>query len=294
MSTPIIIEGKQVGKFRASFLLFKETFRFLLADKEMMWVPIITGIIQMFFIGTFVVLFDLGTVFSETEVITGAQYGYVLVLYIICAFTIAYAQATIAHIVYTRIHGGDATLGEGIKVAGAHASALFVWACITSTIGLLLRMVAERSQLLARIFIALLGAMWSVLTYFVVPAIIIDKKSPFAAIRHSGSVFKRTWGETLVTNISFGFVFLVAIFALVFVLIGFIFLAGGSPLSMFIGIGVFLVSIFGLVLLSSVLDSVLRTLLYVYASEQVIPQNFSKELLEGMLVRKNKVEAEVH
>ena len=293
MSVPIVIGGKKIGRMRASFLLFKETFRFFWADKEMIWVPVITGFFQLFIIGACGVALVLSGFSVDEEVeqtLTGVQYVYILLMYIMCAFTIAYSQATITHIVYTRVHGGDATLWQGLKIAGSHVGALFIWASITSTVGILLRMVAERSQLLVRILIALLGAMWSVLTYFVVPAIVIDGMSPVTAIGHSGNVFKRTWGETFITNISLGFAFIIPIFVLIFVLIGFHVLVGIGPISFLISLGVFSFSIIVIILLSSVLDSVLRTLLYVYASEQVVPHNFNRELLESILARKTVVE----
>ena len=161
-----------------------------------------------------------------------------------------------------------------------------MWACITSTVGILLRSIAERSQLLAKVVVAIVGTMWSVLTYFVVPAIVIDKKSAFGAISHSGNVFKRTWGETLIANISLGLVFVAFFFVIIFALIGVIFFAKVSPGAILIAGGVLIVAVILASLLSAVLESVLRTLLYVYASENIVPQNFNRELLESMLGRR--------
>lgn len=290
MSTPLVLGGKRVGRFRASFLLFKETFRFFWTDKEMLGVPIVALIMQLFFLGVLAICILASGLFvdvgSENVPLAPKEYVAIFAMYVISAFTIAYSQAAITHIVYTRVHGGDATLWGGLRTAGKHTGSLLVWACIASTVGLLIRIIAERSQLLVKICVALLGAMWSVLTYFVVPAIIIDQKSPFAAIGHSGTIFKRTWGETLVSNISFGFVFL-AFYVVLFVsLIGALYATGGSE-GTFIVCAVILVGVILVTcLLSAVLNSVLRTLLYVYASEQIIPTNFNRELLESMLARK--------
>lgn len=292
MSQPIIIGGQRIGRFKASRLLFHEAFRFLWSDKEMLWIPLIALALQLFLIGLFVVvvcipagLFARGA--ESTQTLTGFEYLLLFVLYVIGAFTLALAQASIAHIVYTRVRGGDATLGEGIKVALSHAGSLFVWSCITSTVGIVLRAIAERSQLLMKIVVAIIGVAWSVLTYFVVPAIVIDKKSPVDAIKHSGSVFKRTWGETLVTNVSLGLAFLGFYVVLIIVLVGLIVVSDGNTGIVVVGGIIFVVSLLITILLSSVLDSVLRTILYVYANEQVVPENFNRELLESMLVRKS-------
>ena len=253
--------------------------------------PILGLFAQLFLIGlAFLIIFAPGG-FNMSERMDAihnspVQYVYIFVLYIISAFTLACSQATIAHIVYVRMHGGDATLGEGIGVAFKHAPTLFLWACITSTVGMVLRIIAERSALLMRIVVALIGAAWSVLTYFVVPAIIIDKKSATDAIHHSGEVFRRTWGETIVASISLSLAFLAFFIVLIVAIVGALVVSGGDPIvSIICGI-VFIVSIVGSIIMSSVLDSVLRTLLYIYASENITPTNFNSELLEKMLVRK--------
>lgn len=290
MSTQITLEGRQVGRFRASILLFKESFRFMWSDKEMLFVPILALLFQLFLIGMSVVfvLIPMG-IFAESQAETTAtafQYGYALIFYVICAFTVAYSQAVITHIVYTRMHEGDATLWDGIKVAGKHTFSIFLWACITSTVGLILRAIAERSQLFVKIFTMIVGAMWSVLTYFTVVAIVVDNKSVFSAIGHSGTVFKRTWGETLVSNISLSLVFMVSYLVFIFVFVGALFFTGWSTEALWVLIPLLVVMVLVSSILSSVLSSVLRTLLYVYASEGVTPANFNKELLEQIHARK--------
>lgn len=290
----LVIEGRRIGRMRASFLLFTETFKFLWSDKEMLWVPILSGLTQLFLIGvlTVTVLIPFGFLgeggnTQGVQHTQGIEYLFIFVLYVISAFTIAYSQAIVTHIVYTRIRGGNATLWSGIATAGKHWMTLFAWACISSTIGIILRVIAERSSILTKIIVLILGSAWSVLTYFVVPAITIDNKSAFSAIGHSGTVFKRTWGETLVTNISFGLVFVLAVLALSVAMVGVVTVTGGGVDILFVCIPIIFLTILICVVLSAVLDSVLRVLLYVYASEQIIPTNFNKELLESILSRKS-------
>lgn len=296
---PIIIQGKQIGRLRASFLLFKESFRFVWADKEMLWVPVLAILFQFFIVGMLVitVLIPAGmlSIVAEAEPVENsvATYAFIFATYLISAFTLAYAQATIAHMVYVRMHNGNPTLWEGLRKAGSHVFALFVWACITSTVGMILRMIAERSQILMRIMVAILGVMWSVLTYFVVPAMVIGNRSAFEAISHSGSVFRKTWGETLVTGISLSLMFAVPIIVLSVILVGGVAITGVDPRGLIVYGGVFIIAIIMMVLLSSVLDSVLRTLLYVYATESALPPNFNQELLSQMLVRKQVSETPV-
>ncbi len=290
---PIVLNGQKVGRLRASFILLKETLRFFWADKEMIWIPIIAAIMQFLLIGLVVlfVIIPSGILMDEGtgQALSVVEYLTVFILYVIGAFTVASTQAAITHIVYTRAHGGNATLGDGLSVAMSHAGPLFIWACITSTVGVILRAIAERSQIMVKILTAIIGAAWSVLTYFVVPAIVIDKKGAIDSIRHSGSTFKRTWGETLVTNITLGLAVTVIFIGLIAVLVGIVVVFNASMVVVLFASIVFVIALVIMVLMSSVLDSVLRTLLYVYANEGTMPQNFNRELLEGMLTRKGGV-----
>ncbi len=288
---PLVLEGRQVGRFRASVLLFKETFRFLALDKEMLLVPVVAFFLEVALFGVLMVIFlltgSLGALGGDGGQLTTENYVGIFCLYVLSAFVISWTQAAIVHIVATRAHGGNATLGEGVAVASRHWSALLLWSVITSTVGIILRAIAERSNLLMRILVMIMGALWSVLTYFVVPAIVIGNHTAVGAIKNSGSVFRRTWGETLITNVSFTLLFVLAFMLLTLGLIG-IGLAVPLTFGVFLVLfSLFCISAFMLALLSSVMSSVLRTLLYMYASEGITPENFNKELLEQIITRKN-------
>lgn len=292
MATPIVIGGKKIGRLRASWLLFKEAWKFLQADKEMMLIPLLTGLINLCLFGLLVTGFVLlGAWEGLTDPdapLRAIDYAFIFGAYLIGAFTLALSQAAMVHTVYTRAHDGDATLGQSLGVAFSHWQSLFVWSAITSTVGLILNAIAERSQLLGKLLAFFLGSAWGVLTYFVVPAIVLDKKSAVEAIPHAAMVFKRTWGESLVSNISLGAFFMVAHLLVLASFVGLI-IVGVSYLNLpLIILACVLVVLWLIVagLAQSALQGVLKTLLYIYASEQTIPANFNRELLEGMLARR--------
>lgn len=300
----VIIGGKPLGKFKASFLLFSESLRFIKADKEILFLPIITAFMSLALLVLLgVLIFIVGfqgdvTLLDKTISNLGESgegesspliYAFLFCVYVISAFTLAFSQAGISHIVYTRAKGGDATLGQGLSVALSHSSSLFLWSLITSTVGLVLRFLAERSKILTRILLSVLGAAWSVLTYFVVPAMVIDKKSAFASIGHSTEVFKRSWGETFISNISISIVFMVGN---IFIVIVGAFLGVAAiayeilPLALAVLVLMIVALIFSSIL-QSALNGVIKTLLYLYASENFVPTNFDAELMSKIMSRKN-------
>jgi len=214
-------------------------------------------------------------------------YAIVFVTYLMSAFVLSYMQGVMTHIVYVRAHNGNATLGDGFKASKDQVGALFIWACITSTVGIILRIISDRSEKLTQIIAAILGVAWSVLTYFVVPSIIIDKKTGFNAVSHSGEVFKRTWGETNVTNIGIGLILFITIIAIALIFGG-ILIMTGSTIVVGLTLGVIFGTAFiGFVITATVLEGVLKTLLYIYAREGVMPTNFDAELLTQILGKKD-------
>lgn len=289
---PIILAGQPVGRFKAGWLLFKETWRFTMLDKEMLWIPVIAAIVNFFFFGILIsalVFYYLTSGGSDIPENSPMWYGFMFYLYAAGAFTLAFSQAAITNSVYTRAHGGDATLGQSLKRAYTHWFSLFIWAVITSTVGLILRLVAERSQLLGKVVASALGMGWSVLTYFVVPAMVIDNHSAFESIGKSGQVFKKTWGETIVSNISYGLVFILINLLVICSLFGltvFFFVAEVPVLGVLAIIAIF-VWVIAASLVASVMEGVIKTILYIYADEGKIPENFNHELVEKMLARKD-------
>ncbi len=256
-------------------------------------VPILSCLLHVLFFGVLVALMLFISLGSATDISEDSPIwlGLLFFTYVVGAFIFAFSQAVISHIVYVRAHGGNATLGEGFLRALSHSLSLFVWSLITSTVGIVLHLLSERSQLLGKIVALLLGAAWGILTYFVVPAMVIGNKSAFAAIPQSGRVFKTTWGETVVSNISYTLIFVLLFVALFLSGVGLVVAAlslSMSSLAVFI-IFVWLLAFVFLSLVSSIFGGILKTLLYMYAAEGVVPENFNRELVEKMLARKTAI-----
>jgi hypothetical protein len=282
MSTtaPLSLNGQPVGRIKAGWLLFKETWRFMMLDKELLLVPIFSLIFHVLLFGVLVSLALLIMLGSATEIPEDSPIWLGLIL--------AFSQAVISHIVYVRAHGGNASLLQGFTLAWSHAISLFVWSLITSTVGIILHVISERSQLLGKILAMVLGAAWGILTYFVVPAMVMSNMSAFAAIPQSGRVFKATWGETVVSNISYSLIFLLLFVVLMLSGVGLVVASlslSMSSLAVVIVI-VWVIAALFLTLVSSIFGGILKTLLYMYAVEGTVPANFNRELVEKMLARK--------
>ena len=128
------------------------------------------------------------------------------------------------------------------------------------------------------------------------PIILIEKKNPVDSIFASAKLFKKTWGETLISNVTLGLVFMLAHLVVLASFVGL--LIYGAMVQNAV---VLIIAIIGVIvwlilatLVDAALQSILKTLLYIYAAEDVVPNNFNRELLESMLVRKTVAPAPIN
>lgn len=289
----VMVGEQKLSRWRASWLLVKESWRFLRADSELLLVPVIATIMMVLLFGILMVtLLVTGMIDALQNDSALAVQGTIFIFgsYLITAFVVALSRAMVVHTVAKRAANADATLGQSFKVALRHASTLFLWAVISATVGILLRTITERFDRLGRFITAFLGAAWGVLTYFVVPAIVLDNKPALKAVTYSGEVFKKTWGESLITNISLGLVFFVLHLVAAILFLGtFMISAKVAMPVIFILAGVlYVIFLFGAIAVQQVLESIVVTLLYVYATTDAPPANFNPELLAAIVARTGK------
>ena len=76
---------------------------------------------------------------------------------------------------------------------------------LAPTVGILLKMVESLHEKIGAIISGLLGTAWTVITYFVVPVLVVERVGPFAAIGRSLAILRKTWGEAVVGHFGIGF-----------------------------------------------------------------------------------------
>ena len=75
---------------------------------------------------------------------------------------------------------------------------------MSATVSLILQAIEERVGVVGRIVVSLLGLAWTLVTFLVLPIIVIEGIGVGDAIRRSKDLFKRTWGENVAAQIGFG------------------------------------------------------------------------------------------
>src|SRR5438093_2406141 len=181
------------------------------------------------------------TIFFFTAIPTN-PFGYWLfyvglaIVYYVTFFVSIYFNAAVMGTAMIRLNGGDPTISDGLKVANQNLKRIAGWALVSATVGLVLRAIAERFGVIGRIVAGFAGVAWGSATYLVVPVLIFEKIGPWAAVKRSGSLLRKTWGEAAGGYLSLGgIIVLLALPALLVPLLGF---ALGGVVGLAIGLGI--------------------------------------------------------
>jgi hypothetical protein len=258
-----------MNRFSRSWMLIKASFSVLAADKELLVFPIVSAIACLIVSMTFAVpLFLSGGFSSSAQNQFPAIYYLVLLLfYIVQYFVVFFANTALVGAATIRLKGGDPTVSDGFRIAFSHFSAIFGYAVIAATVGMILRLVSERSRGLGRIVISLLGFTWNIATFLVVPILAVEDVGPIQAIQRSTALLKKTWGEQIIGNFGVGLVFGLITLGLILVSIPFFYLLISAEMIWgVIALAVGLILLFILIgLVQSALNGIFTAAIYQYA-----------------------------
>ena len=120
-------------------------------------------------------------------------------------------NAALGSAAHERLCGGDPTIGSAIRGAASRAGKILPWAIVSATVSIILRAIENRVGFVGRIVAAFAGMAWTVVTFLVLPIIVIEDMSVKDAIKKSGNLFKHNWGENLAAQFGFGLIGFIAI-----------------------------------------------------------------------------------
>jgi hypothetical protein len=174
-----------------------------------------------------------------------------------------------------RLEGGSPTLGSAISKASTRVAPVLGWAALNSTVGVVLNAIRDKAGFIGDIVVGMIGAAWGVVTWLVLPIIIVEGIGPIAAVKRSAVLLKSTWGENLFAQMGLGLVgFLVMLPGiLVFGAVSFAIPLAGIPLL------IIWIAVIGSIM--SALGAIYRTALYRFAVGLPSGAAFSNEELVG-------------
>jgi len=268
---------------RRSYAIFMESLRVLAKDKEILIFPLLSGIVTIIAFITMVFAGVTSGVFQHFERRDPLTYAVLFVWYFVSWFIVLFFNVAVIHCASIRLRGGDPTVADGFRAATQHLGRIAMWALISATVGLILRVIAERANLIGKIIVGLLGAAWSIATYFIVPVMIFEKRTLRDSVKQSTQLIAKTWGESLVAAGGIGaFIMLLAVAGLVLPIAAFFI----SVTAALIALAVLVIYWIALSVISAALSGIFRTALYLYATEGRTPEGFTPEYVQNAFVAK--------
>ena len=257
-----------MGRLQNSLDLAKQSWNVLREDKHLTMLPLLSGLsallVALVFFGPVALIANNGAQGSSKPLawILGIV-GYLVITYVVVFFNAALVFAA-----DKRMRGEPVTIGEAVHAAGARAHVLLPWAVLSASVSLALRAIEERSPTIGRIIGSFIGLAWSLVTFLVLPVLVIEQIGPIQAVKRSAELFKRTWGENMIANAGIGIVAMVAtVVGLVPCML--LYAIGGPGIVLAIVIGI--TWVIGVQLIAATLTGILQTALYRFATDGTAP-----------------------
>lgn len=217
--------------------------------------------------------------------------GWALVIVGLYLLTLVNAiiQAGLTVSAASELEGGQSSLGHGLSTAFGRLGRLARWAFVSTVVGVLIGAVRGNgnggivSVIFRNVLAAAADVMWQLITFFVMPAMMLDDLGMIDAIKKSAATFKQRWGTQLSGGVRIGgLIGLIAILPAILALIGGVVLSAigawaiGVPLAL---VGLVVLVVAGLIL--NAIRGVFSVVLYRFATQGVVEGGFTEQQLVG-------------
>jgi len=202
--------------------------------------------------------------------------GFVFLGYMIISIVVTFWNSAIVANSHIRLTGGDPKFMDGVSAAISKLHIIILWGIIAGTVGLLLKILnqAARDQkggaaIVAIILTAIGAAVWWMMTFFMIPHMIIEGKGIGDSLKSSKKIFLKTWGENITSGLGIGFIgfFFMAVIAIVTITI----MTVLGPL-WYVGLAFGVIGIAITLAWMNAAEQVAVTALYLYSKNGVMPQ----------------------
>jgi hypothetical protein len=274
-----VLEEVVMATLSRSWQLVKTAWQVLRADTELLVFPLISGIGALLIALAFAVpTFMLSAAGGDEILFYVLLFLYYLVLYAVTIFS----NTALIGAAMIRLRGGNPTLRDGFGVAFSRLGPIAGYALLAATVGVILQALSNQGTL-GRIIRSLIGVAWNLVTFLVVPVLVVEDVGPVEAVKRSGALLRRTWGEQIAGGVGMGLVFFL-FFLLAALLTG----AGiwlGVAVNSTVLIVVFalagVIALIALSLIGSALKGIYAAAVYRYAADGEAGDQFPAELIRN-------------
>jgi len=264
--------------------LAKSSFKILRANKQLIIFPVLSGISLVLIIGSFFVatLANAGwNTDNIGELSSAGYYALVFLFYLVNYFVIVFFNMALIHCTRLYFQGKEVSVAAGLRFSMSRIGAIFSWAVFAATVGLILRAIQENSGIIGKIITGIIGIVWSVATFFVVPIIAYENLGPIGAFKRSSQMMKQKWGESLAAGFSFG---LIQFLGFIVICIPLFYL--GTLIDPLAGIALAVAGMFIIMAITSSVQTIFVSAVYHNITNGDVTDHFNQQLVDDLFVRK--------
>jgi hypothetical protein len=266
------------SRFRNSLDLVKSSWSVLRSDKQLIWLPVISTL------ATLVAIISFGVPAAALANSSGGSFqplaiALAVVGYFVLAYITVFFNAALVFAADELMRGGTPTIGTAIQGARSRAARILPWAIVSAVVSVVLRAIEQRGGVIGRIGGAIAGIAWSLVTFLVLPVLVIEGIGVRDAVKRSAHLFKKAWGEQVIANGGIGLVGMLALIPAI--IVGALGIGSGT---LFVAVPLVGIAVaYGAVVLAvtAALSGVFQTALYHYAANGMPPAAFAQGTLEN-------------
>jgi hypothetical protein len=193
-------------RFSNGWTIAINSFKVLKENRQLVIFPILSGVSIIIILASFCVGILGFSGWDPNQVSEpGRMMSYALLFffYIVNYFVIVFFNMALVHCTSLYFKGEEVTVQKGIDFSMSRIGSILGWAVFAGIVGGILKIIQENVGSLGKIITGLVGIVWSVATFFVVPVIAYENLGPLAAFKKSAMLMKQKWGESIGAGFSF-------------------------------------------------------------------------------------------
>jgi hypothetical protein len=277
---------------KRSWHLIVASWNILVKDKELIFLPALSGLVVL----ALFVPFALAFLLAGDPTVIHRSVGFIVFYCLASAFSVEFFNAALIAGALTRFRGGDPTIRSSLRAALGRLGSILGWGFITFTVGQIINLISGSGRregpptpmdIIRSILGKILGYAWRFVTFLVLPVIMAERRGPLAAIRRSFELVRTRWGEVIAGSVgiwAIGIFIMIGVGTLLLLMVVALTFLTLNPWVM---MGSILFTVIVLVLIGLVLSALnqfFATAVYLYAAEGRIPAGFEPEDVKGAFI----------
>jgi len=263
--------------------LAMNSFKVLKENKQLIIFPVLSGISLVLIMGSFVLVFlsANGWSFENAEDSgTIGNYLYLFLFYLVNYFIVVFFNMALIHCTRLYFRGEEVSINAGLRFSLSRIGTIFSWSVFAAIVGTILRIIQEESGIIGKIITGIIGIVWNIATFFVVPVIAYEDLGPIAAFKRSSQLMKQKWGESLGATFSFG---LIQFLAMIVLIIPLFFI--GNMIHPIGGIALAVMGVFIIATIFSAAQTIFVSAVYHNITDEPV-KHFNQQMIDGLFQKK--------